>query len=255
MSPTIKREAGAAAQAKPTKVTDGFNKTAEKQLEDKSAAPMGAMDKMMGMLGDISESFNRLESSQKEHAGKNFKGPLKFSPRSGDDPAGLGGSTSYGFIGWGKEFVRQVGFAERACGFAWLEYIKVDVLGQHLRGKTQIYYRRQVESWWVENQTLDHVLNRMLQTFSTKISPAQSMKLFTAPKAAHKSWMDHYLYLTAVSDACGGMDNLVLQGIVNYADPNMRMTMLSRLDIYRPDSYDKTKSWLSSHNKSRLSRM
>ena len=118
----------------------------------------------------------------------------------------------------------------------WPEDIKVDVLGQLLGGKAQIYYRRQVESWWVEIQTLDHALNRMLQTFSTRISPAQSMKFFTAPKAAHRSWMDHYLYLTAVSDACGGMDNLVLQGIVNYADPSMRMTMMSRLDVHRPDS-------------------
>ena len=59
-------------------------------------------------------------------------------------------------------------------------------------------------------QTLEHAMQRLLQTFSTKITPAQSMKLFTAPKAVHRSWTDHFLYLTAVSDACGGADNLVL---------------------------------------------
>ena len=52
-----------------------------------------------------------------------------------------------GYLEWGKEFVHQVGFAERACGFAWREEIKVEVLGQHLSGKAQTYYRRQVETW------------------------------------------------------------------------------------------------------------
>uniref|UniRef100_A0AAV1UJ54 Uncharacterized protein n=1 Tax=Peronospora matthiolae TaxID=2874970 RepID=A0AAV1UJ54_9STRA len=140
-----------------------------------------------------------------------------------------------GFMEWGKEFVRQVGFAERACGFVWPEDIKVDVLGQHLANKAQTYYRRQVETWWFENQTLEHAMQRLLQTFTTKISPAQSMKLFTAPKASHQSWTDHFLYLTAVSDACGGADNLVLDNIVHYADPHMRTTMLSRLDIHRTE--------------------
>ena len=50
-----------------------------------------------------------------------------------------------GFMEWGKEFARQVGFAERACGFVWPEDIKVDVLGQHIAIKAQTYYRRQVE--------------------------------------------------------------------------------------------------------------
>uniref|UniRef100_A0AAV1TKS8 Uncharacterized protein n=1 Tax=Peronospora matthiolae TaxID=2874970 RepID=A0AAV1TKS8_9STRA len=82
----------------------------------------------------------------------------------------------------------------------------------------------------------------MLQVFSTITSPAQSIKLFTTLKAAHKSCTDHhYLYLTAVSDACVGADNLALQSIVNYADPNMRMTMLARSNIQRPDSLGQTK--------------
>ena len=78
-------------------------------------------------------------------------------------------------------------------------------------------------------------MQRLFQTFSTKISPAQSMKLFTAPKAGHISWMDHFLYLTAVSDACGGVDNLVLNNIVYYADPHMQTNMMSRLDMHRTD--------------------
>lgn len=54
--------------------------------------------------------------------------------------------------------VAQGDFAERACGFMWPEDIKVDVLGQHLTGKAQTYYRRQVETWWCESQTLEHAM-------------------------------------------------------------------------------------------------
>ena len=78
-------------------------------------------------------------------------------------------------------------------------------------------------------------MQRLLQTFTTKISPAQSMKLLTAPKASHRSRTDHFLYLTAVSDACGGADSLVLDNVVHCADPHMRTTMFSRLDIHRTD--------------------
>ena len=52
-----------------------------------------------------------------------------------------------GFLQWGRAFVRQVGFSERACGFVWPEDIKVDVFGQHLAGTAQKYYRRQVGNW------------------------------------------------------------------------------------------------------------
>nr|CCA27809.1 conserved hypothetical protein [Albugo laibachii Nc14] len=37
-----------------------------------------------------------------------------------------------GFLEWGKEFVRQVSFSERACELSWPEDIKTDVLGQQL---------------------------------------------------------------------------------------------------------------------------
>ena len=76
-------------------------------------------------------------------------------------------------------------------------------------------------------------MQRLRQTFSTKITPAQRMNFFTAPKAVHRSWTDHFLYLKAVSDACGGADNLVLEKIVHYADPSARMMMLSQIDIHR----------------------
>ena len=77
-----------------------------------------------------------------------------------------------GFLEWGREFVRQVGFSERACGFVWPEEINVDVLGQHLAGTAWKYYRRKVDTWWTESETLEHAMQRHLQTFTTKITPA-----------------------------------------------------------------------------------
>ena len=62
------------------------------------------------------------------------------------------------------------------------------------------------------------------------------MKLFTAAKSTQQSWTEHFLYLTAVSDACGGADNLVLDNIVHYADPTMRKTMLAKLDCAPEES-------------------
>lgn len=73
MSPS-KRVAGAADQAAPAVVVDGSNMATDDPLEEKSAAPMGAMDQVLAMLGDLSERMNRMEVSQKEQGGKDRQG-------------------------------------------------------------------------------------------------------------------------------------------------------------------------------------
>ena len=78
-------------------------------------------------------------------------------------------------------------------------------------------------------------MQRLLHTFATTITPAQSMKIFTSPKSFKRSWMEHYMYLVAVSDACGGTDNLVQDNILHYADPSLRVSMLARLNLTRID--------------------
>ena len=78
-------------------------------------------------------------------------------------------------------------------------------------------------------------MQMLLQTFNIKMTSAQSMKLFTANKSSQRNWTDHFVYLTAVRDACGGADNLVLDNIVHYAYPTMRTTLLSRLNLHRVD--------------------
>ena len=69
-----KRDARAAAQSRPAVVVDGPNRTDNNHLEEESAAPVGAMYKMLAMLGDLSKRINRMEVSQKEQASKGQKG-------------------------------------------------------------------------------------------------------------------------------------------------------------------------------------
>lgn len=79
---------------------------------------------------------------------------------------------------------------------------------------------------------MEHAIQRLLHTFATKTTPAQSMNMFTTSKSASRTWTEHYLYLVAVSEACGGADNLVQDNIVHNTDPAMRVSMLARWNLY-----------------------
>ncbi|KAG2974951.1 hypothetical protein PC118_g14233 [Phytophthora cactorum] len=86
-----------------------------------------------------------------------------------------------GFLERGRRFERQVNNVQSACGFAWPHDVKVDLLGHYLPGIAERYYHKQVEAWWVHLPTLQYVMEMMLEAFKTNITPAQAMKLFTAP--------------------------------------------------------------------------
>ncbi|KAE8990514.1 hypothetical protein PR003_g21747 [Phytophthora rubi] len=40
--------------------------------------------------------------------------------------------------------------------------------------------------------------------FKTSITPAQAMKLFTEPNDTKRSWIEHCMYIMAISEATGG---------------------------------------------------
>nr|CCA15753.1 AlNc14C14G1659 [Albugo laibachii Nc14] len=72
-------------------------------------------------------------------------------------------------------------------------------------------------------------------------------KISFSERACEFSWLEDIKvdvlgqHLGAVSDACGGADNLVLENIDHYADPSTRMMILSRTDIHRMEFLRKAK--------------
>ena len=78
-------------------------------------------------------------------------------------------------------------------------------------------------------------MERLHQTFKTTITASQSIQLFSARKDPKRSWPEHYLYLVAVSDACGGADQQVLDNIVHYASTELSTVLMAKYDNSRAD--------------------
>ncbi|CAI5705531.1 unnamed protein product [Peronospora effusa] len=76
----------------------------------------------------------------------------------------------------------------------------------------------------------------MYQAFRTTITASQLMKLFTAKKDHKRSWTEHYLYMVAVCDACGGgAEARVLDNIVYYASADLSTVLMAKFDAGRID--------------------
>uniref|UniRef100_A0AAV1TDD3 Uncharacterized protein n=1 Tax=Peronospora matthiolae TaxID=2874970 RepID=A0AAV1TDD3_9STRA len=72
MSPT-KRDDGAAKRAAHVVVVDDQVKNGDDHLEEKSAAPLAAINQMLVMLGDLSERINPIKVFQGERTNKHWE--------------------------------------------------------------------------------------------------------------------------------------------------------------------------------------
>ncbi|CAI5716470.1 unnamed protein product [Peronospora farinosa] len=74
-----------------------------------------------------------------------------------------------------------------------------------------------VPKWNAELSTVEHIMDRMLGVYSTKLPVSKAMDLMCEPKASSKTWTEHFKYLVYVEKragndrtcwSCGGIGNL-----------------------------------------------
>ncbi|KAE9242449.1 hypothetical protein PF004_g6586 [Phytophthora fragariae] len=104
-----------------------------------------------------------------------------------------------GFEQWALLFIEQVEMAELTHGYRWAERAKMNA------------------------------------AFRVNISNRQAMKLLSSKKESTRTWNDHFIYLNAVMNASGASPTLVLENVVKYADPELKLAMMAKHDPARPD--------------------
>ena len=140
-----------------------------------------------------------------------------------------------GFKQWAKAFCAEIKMCEEACGYPWVEKYKISKFGSYMRGKAETFFTSQVDSWWSEQPTLQHVIAQMEAIFSVAITTMQCAELFKTRKAPGTTWNEHYLFLVAVKHATGASDALILENIVEHASETMRPILLGQVDASRTD--------------------
>ncbi|KAE9042893.1 hypothetical protein PR002_g3671 [Phytophthora rubi] len=140
-----------------------------------------------------------------------------------------------GFEQWALLFIEQVEMAELAHGYRWAERAKVNKFAEHLRGRAEKYFQQHVQRWWGTQPNLWFIMEQMNAAFRVNISNRQAMKLLSSKKESTRTWNDHFLYLNAVMNASGASPTLVLENVVKYADPELKLAMMAKYDPARPD--------------------
>ncbi|CAI5747548.1 unnamed protein product [Peronospora destructor] len=139
------------------------------------------------------------------------------------------------FRQWALLFLEAIEMAELGCGYQWTERVKVNKLQQHLEGKALQYYQAHIEGWWMRNQSIAYLLEQLWLAFKVNISHHQAVHLYGAKKDSSRSWTEHLLYLTALMHSSETSEKLVLESVVKYAAPRMKVAIMGRYDPGRAD--------------------
>jgi hypothetical protein len=140
-----------------------------------------------------------------------------------------------GFRQWALLFLESVEMAELACGYPWIERVKVNKLQQHLAGKPLRFFQANIEQWWAREATLSYALDQLWMAYKVNITHHQAVQLYGTRKESSRSWTEHFLYLTALMHASDTGPKLVLESVLKYAAPHLKFALLSRFNPARTD--------------------
>jgi hypothetical protein len=128
------------------------------------------------------------------------------------------------FGDWGTSFMRHIAIAQINSGFWWVSEYKVDCLAIHLEGEALRHFETQSPVWMRQWPFLEHVMEKMLNTYRNDLTMEQAVAIFQRPKEE-------------VCHAAGGLPKLVLESIIMYASAELRPTLMAKANM-------KTKDWL-----------
>ena len=120
-------------------------------------------------------------------------------------------------------------------GWEWDEATKVTVLGHHLKDRALLFFEQNLNHWWQMAENCDFVMSMMGQAYVTNLPRQEVARIFGARKESNRSWQDHVMYLAALVDVSGFSPDYVLENVVKYANPDLRIELMSKCDLSRPD--------------------
>jgi hypothetical protein len=127
--------------------------------------------------------------------------------------------------------MRRIAIAQIQSGFWWRSEDKVDCLQAHLSGRALRHFETQSPEWMRESPHLEFVMLKLLNAFIVKVTLDQAADFFRRPMPKNRAWNEHYIYLTEVSHSAVGMPRYVLDGIVKYAAPELKSTLLAKASM------------------------
>jgi hypothetical protein len=127
--------------------------------------------------------------------------------------------------------MRRIVIAQIQSGFWWRTEDKVDCLQAHLSGRALRHFETQSPEWMRGSRHLEFVMIQLLSAFTVKLTLDQASDIFRRPKPKNRPWNEHNIYLTEVSHSAGGMPRYVLDGIVKYAAPGLKPTLLAKANM------------------------
>ena len=99
-------------------------------------------------------------------------------------------------------------------GVAGEESLKLDAFAARLRGRPGDFFGLMRATWWKEEPTLAHALQKMARFPKVSLRLDAALQLFQQHKKQETAWMEHFMYSVAVSHAAGDQDVLVLESVV-----------------------------------------